>query len=176
MSATMMMNESSRHAIEHGIVALTPALQAFARRFVRTQDDIDDLVQETLLKAIRAIDHYQPGTALKSWLFTIMRNTFCTNYARRRREPVEPDNATWDVATAPAQEWSARRHELQVAMNGLPENQRRALMLVALGSSYEETAEICGCRVGTIKSRVNRARQDLIVALGEQRMDASVVC
>ncbi|OWV85455.1 RNA polymerase subunit sigma [Rhizobium sp. N122] len=153
-------------AIQSEIVQLTPALRAFARRFLRGEDDIDDLVQETLLKALNSLHLYQPGTSLKSWLFTIMRNTFCTNYRRQKREPTAMDAAMEQIAIAPSQEWALRERELEQALTQLPDDRRRALLLVATGTSYEDAAKLCGCRLGTLKSRVNRARGSLLSMLG----------
>ncbi|RFB85857.1 RNA polymerase subunit sigma [Rhizobium leguminosarum bv. trifolii] len=158
-------------AIEPEIVTLTPALRAFARRFLRSEDDIDDLVQETLLKALNSRHLYQPGTSLKSWLFTILRNTFCTNYRRQRREPTAMDAAMEQVAIAPSQEWALRERELEQALTQLPDDRRRALILVATGTSYEDAAKMCGCRIGTLKSRVSRARGSLLSMLGNNLID-----
>ncbi|MBX5188087.1 sigma-70 family RNA polymerase sigma factor [Rhizobium sp. NZLR3b] len=158
-------------AIESEIVQLTPALRAFARRFLRSEDDIDDLVQETLLKALNSRHLYKPDTSLKSWLFTILRNTFCTNYRRQKREPTAMDAAMEQVAIAPSQEWALRERELQRALVQLPDDRRRALILVATGTSYEDAARLCGCRIGTLKSRVSRARGSLLSMLGNNLID-----
>ena len=159
-------NCKNRSAVESEIVQLTPALRAFARRFLRSEDDVDDLMQETLLKALNSLHCYQPGTSLKSWLFTIMRNTFCTNYRRQKREPTAIDAAMEQVAVAPSQEWALRERELEQALMQLSDDRRRALILVATGTSYEDAARLCGCRLGTLKSRVNRARCSLLSMLG----------
>lgn len=158
-------------AIELEIVQLTPALRAFARRFLRSEDDIDDLVQETLVKALHSLHLYQPGTSLKSWLFTILKNTFCTIYRRQKREPTAVEAALQKVAIAPSQEWALRERELQQALTKLPDDRRRALILVATGTSYEDAARLCGCRLGTLKSRVNRARGSLLSMLGNNLVD-----
>ncbi|TBZ41662.1 sigma-70 family RNA polymerase sigma factor [Rhizobium leguminosarum bv. viciae] len=158
-------------SIELEIVELTPALRGFARRFLRSQDDVDDLVQETLVKALNSIQLYQPGTSLRSWLFTILRNTFCSNYRRRQREPVGMDVTMAQIAIAPSQEWALRERELRQALTRLSEDRRRALTLVAAGTSYEDAARICGCRIGTLKSRISRARETLHTLLGNQLVD-----
>ncbi|MBA5800468.1 MULTISPECIES: sigma-70 family RNA polymerase sigma factor [Rhizobium] len=158
-------------ATEAEMVELTPRLRAFARRFLRSDDDIDDLVQETLLKALNSLHLYQPGTSLKSWLFTILRNTFCTNYRRRIREPVGMEAAIEQLSIAPAQEWALREREVQQALTLLSDDMRRALTLVAAGTSYEDAARICGCQLGTLKSRVSRARQSLALLLGNGFID-----
>ena len=144
-----------------------PALRRFARRLVGPQGDADDLVQETLVKALSASAQFQPGTALKSWLFTIMRNTFCTAYRVRQRERVGIEDAVAaKLSVPPAQDWAVRKNELEAALEQLPEHVRRSLILIAFGTSYDETARICECEVGTVKSRVNRARKALSENLG----------
>jgi len=150
------------------IVDLIPALRAFARTFYRDAYDADDLVQETLTKAIDNISLFAPGTRLKSWLFTIMRNTFLTKVKRYNRErPGDGDCVSLDGKSNPTQEWSQALHEVEAAMLRLPQDQREVLVLVAvLGTGYEEAATICECAVGTIKSRLSRARAALLFELG----------
>jgi RNA polymerase sigma-70 factor (ECF subfamily) len=152
------------------IVKLIPALRAFARTFCRNPSDADDLVQETLMKALGNLDKFERGTRLKSWLFTIMRNTFYTRAKVLGREaPGLEDNVSDDTAVAAPQEMAARAHEVQRALQKLPSHYREVLTLVAiLGESYEATAEICGCAVGTVKSRLNRARHQILQELGEE--------
>lgn len=151
------------------LVALIPALRAFARSFCPDPSDADDLVQETLAKGIANIHQFQPGTKMKSWLFTIMRNTFYTRIRIYNREcPGAEDCASARPATPPPQEWAVRRHEMMAAIRQLPYEQREVLILIAmLGMSYLDAAEICDCAVGTIKSRLNRARQRLVELAGE---------
>lgn len=151
------------------IVEIIPALRAFARTFCRNPADADDLAQETLTKALANLDKFEPGTRMKSWLFTIMRNTF---YTRVRIAAREAPGAAECVSDRPAmeatQEWSVRGGEVRDAINRLPPHQREVLVLIGvLGMSYEEAAEICGCAVGTIKSRLNRARLGILEDLGE---------
>ncbi|WP_348629022.1 sigma-70 family RNA polymerase sigma factor [Mesorhizobium sp. YM1C-6-2] len=150
------------------IVDLIPALRAFARTFYRDSYDADDLVQETLTKAIDNISLFAPGTRLKSWLFTIMRNTFLTKVKKYNRErPGDADCVSLEGKSNPAQEWSQAVYEVEAAMLRLPQDQREVLVLVAiLGTGYEEAATICECAVGTIKSRLNRARAALLFELG----------
>jgi RNA polymerase sigma-70 factor (ECF subfamily) len=151
------------------IVDLIPALRAFARTFCRNPDDADDLVQETLMKGIANIDKFEPGTRMKSWLFTIMRNTHYTRAKIAAREsPGLLDCASSRTVSEPSQEWSMQSIEVRDAINRLPTHHREVLVLIGvLGVSYEETAEICGCAVGTVKSRLNRARLGLLEHLGE---------
>ena len=143
-----------------GVVALIPSLRAFAWSLSHNSADADDLVQDTLIKAWSNRDKFEPGTNLRAWLFTILRNTYYTAVGRRRREVPDEDGKHAATLTAlPSQDWNMQIHALQVALGALPDEHREALILVgAAGLSYEEAAEICGCAVGTIKSRVSRAR------------------
>lgn len=151
------------------IVALIPALRAFAWTFCSNPEDADDLVQETLVRAINSFDQYSEGTRLKSWLFTIMRNTFSTRYRKRERESIGIPQGMLDNLTTPAtQEWSVHAREVYAALMRIPLQYRNVLILVVLmNESYEDVAKIYGCKVGTIKSRMNRARQRLKEELGE---------
>lgn len=152
------------------IVDLVPALRAFARSLCRNDTDADDLVQETLMRAIVSLHTFQPGTRLKSWLFTIMRNAFYTRLARDRREPVviEDPEMQGGVTQHSPQEWQVHFADFRAALLRLPRQQREVLILIGmLGESYEDTAAICGCAVGTVKSRLNRARAALCAELGE---------
>ena len=146
------------------VVAMIPALRAFAWSVSRNGSDADDLVQDTLIKAWSHRDKFEPGTNLRAWLFTILRNSYSTAVVRRRREVRdEDDQHAKSLASAPTQEWGLTMRALKAALNQLPVEHREALVLVgAAGLSYEEAAEICGCALGTIKSRVNRARNRLL--------------
>lgn len=141
----------------------TPHLRAFAISLTSNVDRADDLVQETLLRAIANIERFQPGTNMQAWLFTILRNLFHSEYRKRRREVEDVDGKyAAGLAVQPGQGAHLDFEDLQRALARLPHDQREALLLVgASGFSYEQTAEICGCAVGTIKSRVNRARTRL---------------
>lgn len=158
------------------IVQLIPALRAFARTFYREANEADDLVQETLTRALAGIHQFKPGTSMKSWLFTIMRNAFYTKIRVETREaPGAAECVSLRPASDPTQEWSARGREIAQAIQRLPEPQREVLMLIGvLGVSYDEAAEICGCAMGTIKSRLNRARLKLLEELGEVSTVSSV--
>ncbi len=138
-------------------------LRAFAISLCGDRDYGDDLVQETLLKALSHLDSFTPGTNLRSWLFTILRNTYFTDRRRARHEVRDEDSVMAGVRSdPPAQEPQLDMRDLQRALLCLSDEQREALILVgAAGFSYEEAAEICGCCSGTIKSRVNRARTKL---------------
>jgi RNA polymerase sigma-70 factor (ECF subfamily) len=158
-------------------VTLIPALRAFARTLSRDGSDADDLVQETLMKGIANINRFQPGTNMKSWLFTIMRNTFYTRVKKANREgPGLLDCASSRPAIAPSQEWSLHSQEMAHAIEALPDDQRQVIVLIGvLGTSYDEAASICGCAIGTIKSRLSRARSRLLETLGETSSQSAVI-
>jgi RNA polymerase sigma-70 factor (ECF subfamily) len=146
------------------VVALIPALRAFAWSLSHNGSDADDLVQDTLIKAWTNKDKFEPGTNLRAWMFTILRNTYYTHILRRRREVRDEQGEYAGALRTPAtQDWTVAMRSLQLALQQLPTEHREALILVgAAGLSYEEAAEICGCALGTIKSRVNRARARLL--------------
>lgn len=151
------------------VVLLIPALRAYARALTRNTVDADDLVQETLCKALANLQRFQPGTHLRAWLFTIMRNTFYTRAGQSKREVTGgADCVAGTLTSEPAQEWTVRGKELMAAVARLPVHYRETLVLVVmLGESYETAAGIFGCTVGTIKSRVNRARNLVRQDLGD---------
>ncbi len=155
----MKMDGSVRDAL----LAAVPRLRAFAISLSGNVDRADDLVQETMLRALANIDSFEPGTNLLAWLFTILRNLFLSEYRKRRREVEDPDGAFADTLTSqPEQTGRIEFLEFHNAMAKLPPEQREALILIAAaGFSHEEAASICKCAVGTIKSRVNRARNRL---------------
>jgi RNA polymerase sigma-70 factor, ECF subfamily len=146
------------------VVGLIPALRAFAWSLSHNGSDADDLVQDTLIKAWTNREKFEPGTNLRAWLFTILRNTYYTTVLRRRREVRDEMGEYAGMLKTPAtQDWSIAMGALEAALQKLPAEHREALILVgAAGLSYEEVAEICGCALGTIKSRVNRARARLL--------------
>jgi RNA polymerase sigma-70 factor, ECF subfamily len=155
----MSLDEQTRDSILSAI----PNLRAFAISLSGNVDRADDLVQETVLRALANIDSFQPGTNMSAWLFTILRNLFRSEYRKRRRE-VEDATGMYaeSMKSQPEQASRLEFDELRAALAQLPDDQREAVILVgASGFSYEEAAAICGCAVGTIKSRVNRARNRL---------------
>jgi RNA polymerase sigma-70 factor (ECF subfamily) len=147
--------------LEVGIIKLMPALRAFARSLSGNQDLAEDLAQETLAKAWRSRRSFTPGSNLKAWAFAILRNEF---YSHRRRVWRQ---APWDAEMAEAipappeeQDWAIELSDTAGAMHSLPDVQREALMLVGVGGfSYDDAAALAGCAVGTLKSRVARARK-----------------
>lgn len=153
------------------IIDRIPSLRAFAWSLARNRTDADDLVQETLTKAWAHRERFEPGTNLRAWLFTILRNSWYTSMAKRSREVEDEEGRHAASLTAEAsQEWSAELTDLQAALATLPPEHREAIVLVgAAGLSYEEAAEIAGCALGTIKSRVNRARNRLAQILDVDR-------
>lgn len=160
-------------AVRDAVLAAIPSLRAFAISLSGNVDRADDLVQETLLRAFANIHSFQPGTNLSAWLFTILRNLFRSEYRRRRREVEDTDGSYADsLKSQPEQNGRVEFEEFRTALARLPQDQREALVLVgASGFSYEEAAAICGCAVGTIKSRVNRARTRLADLLAIESSD-----
>ena len=145
------------------IIAIIPSLRAFARSLVNDRDRADDLVQQTLLKALSNLDRFQPGTNIRAWLFTILRNSFFSELRKHRSEVADVDGKYAAQLTRRATQIDrVELREFKLALLKLPLEQREALILVGpAGFSYEEAAAICGCAVGTIKSRVNRGRNRL---------------
>jgi RNA polymerase sigma-70 factor, ECF subfamily len=162
------MTASSGSVFRDDLVKTIPSLRAFAISLTQNNDRADDLVQETLVKAWDKQSSFQPGTNLKAWLFTILRNEFYSQMRKRGREVQDSDGMlTASVAIHPGQQGSVDLKDFRRALEQLPEDQREAIVLIgASGFSYEEAAEICGCAVGTIKSRVSRARTRLQEILG----------
>src|ERR1700755_782514 len=152
-----------RPSVRDAMLAAVPSLRAFAISLCGNVDRADDLVQETLLRAMANIDSFQPGTNMSAWLFTILRNLFRSEYRKRRREGEDTARTSAESLKSPPEQHSrVEFDEFRVALAKLPSDQREALILVgASGFSYEEAAAICECAVGTIKSRVNRARNRL---------------
>jgi RNA polymerase sigma-70 factor, ECF subfamily len=145
------------------LLSVIPNLRAFAVSLCGNLDRADDLVQETLVKAWSNIGSFVEGTNLRAWLFTILRNIYYSEYRKRRREVADPDGTfAAKLATAPAQSGHMDLLDFHAALQQLPSDQREALILIgASGMSYEEAAGICGSAIGTMKSRVNRARSRL---------------
>ncbi|MEK1886496.1 MAG: RNA polymerase sigma factor [Phyllobacterium sp.] len=154
------------------LIASLPKLRAFAVSLIGNPDRADDLVQDTIMKAWAKQDSFEPGTNIKAWLFTILRNEFYSQMRKRGREVQDSDGTfTEQLSVHPAQYGSLDLQDFRKALDKLPDDQREAIILVgASGFSYEEAADICGCAVGTIKSRVSRARtrlQELLEIQGE---------
>ena len=161
-------------SIKEALLALIPNLRAFGFSLCGNHERTDDLVQETLLKALSHIDGFEEGTNLRAWLFTILRNSYFSEMRKRRREVEDSDGKKAEsLSVAPAQQGHVDMQDLRKALEKLPPEQREALALIgAAGMSYEEAAEISRCAVGTIKSRVNRARVKLTSLLGIESANA----
>ncbi len=160
-------------AIRDALFAALPHLRAFAISLCGNVDRADDLVQETLVRALSHLDKFERGTNLQAWLFTILRNLFHSEYRKRRREIEDPEGAlAAKVAVMPEQGANLDLQDVRLALAKLSPEQREALLLVgAEGMTYEEAARICDTHVGTIKSRVNRARNRLVQLLGFEDVD-----
>lgn len=149
------------------IVTHLGAMRAFAMSLTRNSALADDMVQDALVKAWTKIDTYQPGTNMRAWLFTILRNTYYSHHRKARREVADVDGEmAATLAQKPDHDGRLQMRDFNRAFEQLNDEQREALILVGAGGfSYEEAAETCGAAVGTIKSRVNRARKQLVEIL-----------
>ena len=151
------------------LVAAIPHLRAFARSLCNDPTQADDLAQEALAKAWKARDSFEPGTSIKAWTFMILRNQF---YSEKRRSwrtaPLDMEMAENTLLANDNPTVPMELLELRSALGKLPDDQREALILVGAGGmAYEEAAQVCQCAVGTIKSRVSRARRALETLLNE---------
>ncbi|THD43525.1 MAG: sigma-70 family RNA polymerase sigma factor [Bradyrhizobium sp.] len=154
--------------LKQRMVESIPRLRAFALSLCGNSDRADDLVQECLTKALLNLRSFTSGTNLSAWLFTILRNTYYSEFRRHRREVPDSDGIHYaTLVSQPTQDDHMNFLDFNKAMQELPPDQREALILVgAAGFSYEEAAEICNCAIGTVKSRVSRARSQLATRLG----------
>ena len=155
--------EAADLRITADLTAVIPNLRAFAISLCGSVDHADDLVQETLVRAWSNIGSFSYGTNLRAWLFRISRNVYYSEYRKKRREVADPDGAfAASLSAAPAQGRHMDLLDFCAALQKLPSHLREALILIgASGLSYQEAGSICGCAIGTIKSRVNRARNRL---------------
>jgi RNA polymerase sigma-70 factor (ECF subfamily) len=155
----MVIDGAERQAMLDAI----PHLRAFAISLSGDDTRADDLVQTALMRGLEHLNSFQPGTSMRAWLFTILRNQFYTDMRRRRREVEDADGAMAErLAVMPEQGARLDFSDMLAALAQLSIEQREALVLVAAeGVSYEEAAQICGTNLGTIKSRINRARTRL---------------
>ncbi len=156
---------------EEELVSHLPALRAFAISLTRNKSTADDMVQDTIVKAWTNIQKFKPGTNMRAWLFTILRNNFYSERRKMRREVADIDGEiTASLAEKPAHDGRLQLQDFKRAFDTLPVEQRETLILVgASGFSYEEAAEMCGVAIGTIKSRANRGRKRLseLMHIGE---------
>jgi RNA polymerase sigma-70 factor, ECF subfamily len=145
------------------LVALIPHLRAFARTLAGEPASADDLAQDALMKAWDARASYEMGTNMKAWTFMILRNQFYSEKRRSwRQTQLDQDAAERTLVAVDDPESPVALNELRLGLAMLPPEQREALILVGAGGfAYEEAAAICNCAVGTVKSRVSRARRAL---------------
>lgn len=154
-------------AFKQELTTLIPHLRAFARSLCRDATLADDLAQDAMLKAWNARESFHAGTNMKAWAFTILRNAFYSEKRRSwRRQPLDPEVAEATLLSSSNPTDGLELLALRNALAKLPVDQKEALILVGAGGmAYEEAAAICGCAVGTIKSRVSRARKAVIEIL-----------
>jgi len=145
------------------LISVLPHLRAFARSLTGQRDAADDLVQDALTKAWASRDRFEPGTSMKAWTFMILRNSYISQMRRRRfTSDWDEERAARVLVISASQDGNLELDDLHRALQVLPEQQREALILVGAGGlSYEEVAQICGVAIGTVKSRVARARAAL---------------
>jgi RNA polymerase sigma-70 factor (ECF subfamily) len=166
---TSRVRHVSSLPLHRQITAVLPELRGFARFLIQDRTAADDLVQDTLVRALGALGQFAEGTNMKAWLFTILRNTFYEQIRRRRTERRALERATpVEHAASAHQEAEAELGDLQRLLWTLPVVLREALVLVgAQGMAYEEAAMICNVPVGTIKARVSRARAKITESMRE---------
>src|SRR5580658_6437852 len=164
-------------AFRRELVGLIPHLRAFARTLCGDPTAADDLAQDAMLKAWDARASFEMGTNMKAWTFMILRNQFYSEKRRSwRQTQLDQDAAERTLVAADDPEAPVALDELRMALAMLPVEQREALILVGAGGfAYEEAADICECAVGTVKSRVSRARKALqeVLDSGDYRRDGS---
>jgi RNA polymerase sigma-70 factor, ECF subfamily len=150
-------------SLRDDLLAAIPNLRAFATSLTGNRDRADDLVQDTIMRAWANIGKFEPGTNMNAWLFTILRNLVHSDYRKRKHEVEDADGSyAARLKTHPDQHSHLDFEDFRTALVTLPLDQREALLLVgAQGMSYEEAAAVCQVAVGTVKSRVNRARSKL---------------
>ena len=146
-----------------------PYMRAFARSLTGNDAAADDLTQDALVKAWRARERFRAGTNFRAWVFTIVRNQFYSDQRRSwRQAPWDEEKAKRTLSGPQGLDSIMALDELRRALIELPDDQREAIVLVGAGGfAYDEAAQICGCAVGTIKSRVSRARKALAAMLAE---------
>ena len=165
-------SQSERKAFRDGLVELMPVLRAFMRGLSGKRDVADDLAQEAIAKALQAEESFKPGTNLKAWLFMIARNEFYSQYRRNRTRVAYADalgrGGEGSFAT-PEAEAKLDLDDLIRELGRIPVEQREAIIAIAcLDKTYGEVAQMQGCAVGTVKSRVSRGRKTLMVRMGSE--------
>jgi len=146
------------------LVACVPHLRIFARSLTGNHERADDLLQDTIVRALTAAHQFRAGTNLRAWMFTILRNLHCDQMRKKRVQTHSLDDTPGhEPAVSPSQEASLEFSDFSRAFWQLDDDRRKALFLVgADGLTYEEAAKLCDCPKGTVKSRVSRARRELL--------------
>lgn len=160
MSVTSQPREQALPCFSDEMTASLPALRSFARSLCRHSDMAEDLVQETMVRAWSSRHTFMPGSNFRPWLFTILRNQFY-NAVRKRNRLVtwEPEAAERLLVQEPEQEARIHLEDIEGALRQLPRGQREMLLMIAgAGMTYEEAALAADCKLGTVKSRINRGR------------------
>ena len=159
--------------VRAAMLAALPSLRAFAMSLAHSPDQADDLVQDAIVRALNNIEKFEPGTSMGAWLFTILRNLFYSQHRRAKHEVPDPDGFfAGQLRTAPDQGARCDFQDLRRALAKLSVEHQEALILIgAAGLSYEEAAQVCGVAIGTMKSRVNRARARLAELLGVEEAE-----
>ena len=165
--------KDDEEAFRRELIGLIPHLRAFARTLAGEPAGADDLAQDAMMKAWDARASFQMGTNMKAWTFMILRNQFYSEKRRAwRQTQLDQEAAERTLIAVDDPEAPVALDELRLGLAKLPSEQREALVLVGAGGfAYEEAAEICGCAVGTVKSRVSRARRALQAILEDGAYD-----
>jgi len=173
-----MSEQSSADSFESELLAAVPFMRAFGRTLTGDVEQAEDLAQETLLQAWRCRDQFRPGTNLRAWLSTILRNRFYSSQRRRKgRAEYDHESIERTLVAPDGPSANVELEDVRRALSMLPDFQREALILVGAGGlAYEEVAQIMGCPVGTVKSRVRRARDELQSLLFDARLDRPERC
>jgi len=176
MTANIVLDKANQSGNED-LVALIPQMKSFAKGLCRNATEADDLTQAALENAWRGQNGYTPGTNMRAWVLRIVRNQYFSDKRRSWRvNQLDPEIAETILVDYINPVAALELDDVRRAMDQLNEDQRRALNLVAVvGLAYEEAAVICNCAVGTIKSRVSRARQILTVILAEGRLSGQTM-
>lgn len=167
MSASSSPSFEADQIFRDQLVALIPSLRSFARGLCGGRDMADDLAQDAMTRAWAARASYAQGTNFRAWMFMILRNQFYTTIRKNSRMTSwDPEVAERVLVEAPAQQEGIHVSDVAKALQKLPAEQREVLLLIgANGASYEEAAEIIGCAIGTVKSRLARGRKALAVLI-----------
>jgi RNA polymerase sigma-70 factor (ECF subfamily) len=161
-------------AISALIESEIPRLRRYAAALYRHRDGADDLVQDTILRALEKSDLWTPGTNLRAWLFTLMHNLYVNHVRRSVRDGQKINLDRINPSTAPGQIWSLMVRDVRRGLARLPEEQRSIVWSVAVnGMKYEQAAQTYSVPIGTIRSRLCRARQTLNAILEDERCDGS---